>query len=248
MRYIKPAVAAGTHQHPGGADAAAGGLHAGDLAVFGVDGGGFGLLVDVHAVFGAPLGQAPDNGVMAHDAAGRMVHGPVDGKGDIFGDVQCRHHLFGLFGIDQMALHAVELGRGDGHAGRLHGRLAVHEVQVAAVVEHEIEVQLLGEHRPKVQRLLVKRNVVLRPLVGPHDRRVSAGTAEPDEALFNDGNIREAVLLRQVVGRGEPVQAAADDHRIVAGLESGLAAPQGLGFPEHTFSLHGYELESEWVK
>jgi hypothetical protein len=179
-------VAAGAHQHLVGVDFAAGGVHAGDLAAFGVDGGGFGVLVDVDAVLGAALGQPPDHGVVAHDAAGGVVHGPVDGKGDILGDVQGRHQFLGLLGVDEVAFHAVKLGGGDGHAGRLHGRFAVHQVQVAAVVEHQVEIQLLGEHRPQVQRLFVQRNVVLGALVGPHDGGVSAGAAEADVALLNN--------------------------------------------------------------
>jgi hypothetical protein len=223
---------------------AAGGVHAGDLAVFGVDGGGFGLLVDVHAVLGAAFGQPPDHGVVAHDAAGGVEHGAMDGKGDILGDVQRRHQFLGFLGVDEVALHAVELGGGDGHAGRLHGRFAVHQVEVAAVVEHQVEVQLLGQHRPQVQRLLIERHVVLGALVGPHDGRVAPGAAESDVALFNDGHIRDAVLLGQVIGRGQTVKAAADDHRIVAGLQSGFVAPQGLGFPEHTLSLNGYKMKN----
>ena len=38
--------------------------------------------------------------------------------------------------IDQVALHAVELRRCDGHAGGFHGGFAMHQVQVPAVVEH----------------------------------------------------------------------------------------------------------------
>ena len=193
--------------------------------------------MDVHAVFGAPLGQTPDHGIMAHDAAGGMVHGPVDGKGDILGDVQCRNHLFGLFGIDQVALNTVELSCGDGHAGRLHGRFAVHEVEITTVIEHEIEIQLFGEHRPKVQRLLVERYVILRPLVGPHDRRVSTGTAEPDEALLDDSDILHAMIAGQIVGRGEPVQTATDNDGVVA-------EPHGIGFPDSFFGKpqHGFPL------
>jgi hypothetical protein len=92
---------------------------------------------------------------MANDAAGGVVHGAVDGEGDILGDVQRRHQRLGLLGVDQVALHAVKLGRGDGHAGRFHGRFAVHQVQIAAVVEHQVEVEITGQDRPQVQRLFV---------------------------------------------------------------------------------------------
>jgi hypothetical protein len=185
---------------------------------------------------------------MAHDAAGGVEHGPMDGKGDILGDVQRRHQFLGFLGVDEVALHAVELGGGDGHAGRLHGRFAVHQVEVAAVVEHQVEVQLFGQHRPQVQGFLIERHIILRALVGPNDRRVAPGAAESDVALFNDGHIRDTVLLGQVISRGQTVKATADDHRIVAGLQSGFVAPQGLGFPEHTLSLHRYKMKNVWVK
>jgi hypothetical protein len=110
-----------------------------------MDGGGFGLLMDLHAMLGGAFGQTPDHGVMANDAAGGVEHGAVDGEGDILGDVQRRHQLLGFLGVDEVTLHAVKLGGGDGHAGRFHGRFAVHQVQVAAVVEHQVEVQLFGQ-------------------------------------------------------------------------------------------------------
>ena len=79
-----------------GVDTAPGGVHTGDLAVVGEDASGFGLLVDVHAVFGAPFGQAPNHGVMTDDATGGMVHGAVDRKGNILGNIQRRHQLLGF--------------------------------------------------------------------------------------------------------------------------------------------------------
>ncbi|MDZ7665617.1 MAG: hypothetical protein U5K27_09880 [Desulfotignum sp.] len=110
--------------------------HRGYLAVSGIDARGFGLLVNFHTHFGGPFGQAPDNRVMPHHTAGGMKHGPVDGKGNVFGNVQGRYQLLGLPGIDEMGFHPVELGGRYGHAGRVHGCLGMHEVEVAAVVEH----------------------------------------------------------------------------------------------------------------
>jgi hypothetical protein len=218
-------VSAGGHQDTFCVDFAPRCFHAGDFTALGVNGGGFGLLVDVHTMFGAAFGQTPDHGVMADDAAGGMEHGTVDGKGDIFGDVQRRHQFLGFLGIDEVAFHPMKLGCGDGHPGRFHSGFTVHQVQVAAVVEHQVEIQLLGQHRPQIQRFLIKRNVILGSLIGPDDGRVPAGTAEPDIAFFNDGHIRQPVFFGQEVCRGQPMQSAADDHGVIAGLEPFFLPP-----------------------
>ena len=63
------------------------------------------LLMDVHPLFGSTFGQSPDNSIMAHDAARRMVHGTVNRIGNVFRYVQGRHQFLALPGIYQMALN-----------------------------------------------------------------------------------------------------------------------------------------------
>jgi hypothetical protein len=173
------AVTAGGDQDPIGVDPAAGCFHTGDLAALGVDGGGFGVLVDVTPCLAQPLAKPQTTASWRTMPPGGWNMAPWMGKVMSSEMFKRRHQLLGFLGVDEVAFHAVKLGRGDGHAGRLHGRFAVHQVQVAAVVEHQVEIQLFGQHRPQVQRLLVKRYVILRALVGPHDGRVAPAPPNP---------------------------------------------------------------------
>ena len=198
--------------------------------------GHLGALVDVRAQLRGAAREPPDHGVVAHDPARGVEHAAEDGEARAVGDVQRRDEFLALLGVDQLAVHPVELGRRHVHAEGLQGRVAVGQVEVPAVVEHQVEVQLFGEQRPEVEGLLVERDVLLGALVGAHDGRVAAGRAAADEFFLDDGHVRDAVAARQEIGRGQPVQPAADDHGVVAGLEGGRF-PQPVEFEKHGLTL-----------
>ena len=77
---------------------------------------------------------------------------------------------------------------------------------------------------PQLQRELVEVRVRIEVIVGADDRRVAPGIAAAEPALFEHGDIGDAVLLRKIVGGGEAVTAAADDDDVVARLRR-RAAP-----------------------
>lgn len=83
----------------------------------------------------------------------RVVYSEIDNLKQLH--VQGRHELLALPGVDQAAVDPVELGGGHVHAEGLHGRVAVGQVEVAAVVEHQIEVQLPGEDRPQIESFFI---------------------------------------------------------------------------------------------
>ncbi len=192
--------------------------------------------MDVGAAFGRALGQPPDHCVVADDAAGGMIHPAEDGVPGPVGDVQGRDQFLALLGIEELALDAVELGRGHVEAHGLEGGFAVGQVEVAAVVEHQVEVEFPGQDRPEVEGLLVERDVLLGPLVGPDDGGVPSRAAETDVVLLDDGHVGDAVVPGQEIGGGQPVQSAADDDRIVCGFH-GRPGPESLRFSEHGMSL-----------
>jgi hypothetical protein len=136
-----------------------------------------------------------------------------------------------------MAFDAVKLRGANIHARGVHGRLAVHQVQVAAVVEHQVVVQLAGQNGPEIKGLLVKRHIFLGALVGAHDGGVPAGPAESDKILLQYGHVVHALLFGEVIGGGQAVQPAADDHRVIAGFETGLPTPKGFESPQHRCPL-----------
>ena len=70
--------------------------------------------------------------------------------------------------------------------------------------------------------MVVKRRAFLEQVVGADDGGVTAGVAAADPALLEHGDVGQAVLLGEVVGRAQAVAAAADDDGVVAGLGAAL--------------------------
>ncbi len=144
-----------------------------------------------------------------------MIHRAKNRIGDVRRDIKGRNHFLALFGIDQMAFHSVKLRGGHIHARRIHGGLAMHQVQVAAIEKHQIIIEFFRENGPEIEGFLVKGDILLGALVGPHDGRIAPGSAESQIAFFNDGHILDTVIPRQKIGCGQSMQAAPDDNRII---------------------------------
>ena len=73
----------------------------------------------------------------------------------------------------------------------------------------------------------VERDAFGVEIVGADDGRVPPGVAAADPPLFQHRDPRDAVRLREIVGRGEAMAAAAEDDRVVGLLRFGRA-PGGL--------------------
>ena len=71
--------------------------------------------------------------------------------------------------------------------------------------------------------MVVERGTLVEQVIGANDRGVAAGVAAADPALLEHGDVRQAVLLGQVVGSPQAVTAAPDDDGVVVGLRLGLA-------------------------
>ncbi len=94
----------------------------------------------------------------------------------------------------------------------------VREHHHAARRIHDIVVELPGETLPQLQRVFVERGRFLPEIVGAQDRRVAAGVAASKPALFHHRDIRQPVLLGQVIGGREAMAAGADDDHVVGRL------------------------------
>ena len=169
----------------------------------------------------APLRQPPHHRVVPHDPARRMVQPGLNRQPRTVRDVQPGNHLRALPRVEQLRPHAHEVVRAGRHPERAHRRLAVPQVEGAAVEEHEVEVEFVGQHGPEPQSLLVEAHVLGGALVRAHDRRVPPGPAEADVLRLEDRHVADAVVARQVVRGREAVHAAADDDGVVAALERG---------------------------
>src|SRR5471032_2174354 len=71
--------------------------------------------------------------------------------------------------------------------------------------------------------MLVEMRVGLEVIVRAHDGGIAAGVAAAQPAFFDDRDIRNAVVFREIVGGREPVAAAADDDDVVLGARLGTA-------------------------
>jgi len=97
------------------------------------------------------------------------------------------------------------------------------KVELPPLRQHHVEVELVAQVLPQSQRLLVEQRVAVDHVVGPDDRRVAAGIAAADIPFFDHPDAGDAVLLGKVVGGGQTMTAAADDHDVVSGLGLGIA-------------------------
>ena len=95
--------------------------------------------------------------------------------------------------------------------------------------EHEVEVELVRQALVQAHALAVERGALGRAVVRADDRRVPARRARADVRLLEDRHVADAVPLREVVRRREPVRPAADDDDLVAALQLGPRPPHPLG-------------------
>ncbi len=122
------------------------------------------------------------------------------------------------FGVQPVGVDAVELVGADAAHGLAHVAQGVGQVHHAALAEQEVVFELLRQDLPQLERVLVDRRALVPQVVGPDDRGVPGHVAAGQPALFQHGDVGHPVVLGQVVGGGQTVSAAADDHDVVGGL------------------------------
>ena len=111
----------------------------------------------------------------------------------------------------------------DNAAKHLHVVLVVRQIDHAALAEHHIEIDLLAQALPQLHRFFVECGALVPQVVRAHDGGIAAGVAAADPAALNHRHIGDAMLFCQVIGRGQSVAAAADNHDLVALLGFGFA-------------------------
>src|SRR5690606_13411706 len=103
--------------------------------------------------------------------------------------------------------------------------LVMSQIQGTAMAHHDVVVELAAKSLPQFERVIVDRRALVEEVVGADDRRVPPGIAAADPALLHHRDIGQPMLPGEVVGSGEAMPAAANDHRLVKGL--GLRAAPG---------------------
>ncbi len=220
---------AGDDPDPRRADEAPGGLHAlHGAARVAADPRDLAVLDDVDpARVGAP-GIAPRHRVVARRAAAALQGRAQHRIAQVGRDVQRRAEGLGLLRAQPLVVDAVETVRVDVALEALDVVGVVREHHHAPRRVHDVVVQLARQGLPELERVLVDRRALVVEIVGPDDRGVAAGVAAPEPSLLEHGDVGHPVLLGEVIGGGEAVPAAADDHRVVAHLRlrrAPLAAP-----------------------
>ena len=155
---------------------------------------------------------------MARRAAAALQRGAEHRVAQARVDVERRAEGLGVFGrqpfvVDAVAAVGVDVALRDLHI--VHG---VGEHHHAARREHDVVVEDLREVLPHLHRVVVEAGALVEEVVGTDDGGVAAGVAAADPTLLEHSDAGETVLGGEVIGRPEPMAAAADDDRVVLGL------------------------------
>ena len=144
-----------------------------DAAAGDVDPGHLRVLVDLDALlFGSP-GVAPDDRVVADDAARRMPERGEDREPRLLREVERRRELPDLLGEDHLRVDAHELVRLGAHAQAGDRELRVRERQVAVLAEQHVEAEIDRQPLVELHRLVVERDALRRAVVRADDRGVA---------------------------------------------------------------------------
>ena len=194
------------------------GLHRFDAAIANQQVLYFGQLVDFHAALGRLLGVAPGHRVVACgcavDVPQASQHRQVTGV-----EVEAGHQFTNLLAVDHFGTTAEVLVDLGALAEGAHGSVGVRQGELAALGIHDVEVELVRQVLEHAHRFCIKAPALAGEVVGADYRRVARGIAAAQVGLFQHGDIGDAVILGQVVGDGQAVAAAADDHHVIAWFE-----------------------------
>ena len=190
-------------------------LHPRHPAAFRADAGDLALLDDVHPHGRARPRIAPGHRVVPRGAGARLPE-PAEGRVARPVEVDDRHKLLHPLGADELGRHALQRVGMRGAPVAAHLVLGLRQHDHAARAEHDVVIQILAQPLVEVARLLVDRGGRVLEIVRPDDRRVPPRVAAAKPALLDHRDIGDAVVLAEVIGRGQPVTAGADDDHLVA--------------------------------
>ena len=207
----------------------AGGLDAGAAPVLDDEARDLAILDDVDAEGIRRPGIAPGHGVMARRAGPALQQPAPDGKARIRREIeigQKLHHLAAVeeLGVDAVEAHDIALARQD---IELRGAMGQHAL--AALRQHDVEVEGMGQPLPELQGEFEELGVAVDHVVRAHDGGVAPDIAGADIAALDHGDIGHAVIGGEVIGGRQPMAAAPDDHRVIAGLRRRRAPGAGPG-------------------
>ena len=126
------------------------------------------------------------------------------------------HDLQAFLGLQEFGGHVAAVLQGDRLAQGGQVVLALGDHQVAALPEEDLVAQLGGHVLVHGDAFLGQADVLLGGPLLADAAAAAAGRSAADVVLLQDHDVLQA-LLGQFVGRGQAVDAAADDHRVGGG-------------------------------
>ena len=178
--------------------------------------------LDAHGVAGVAV--TLHHFIMPDGSPGRMVERGEYGEPRPVGHIHRRHHAPQFVPVDHAAVDAHQPVVLCAYSQAGNRGVSVRQREMPALVEIQFPVQFFGEAFVEAKRRVVESDAGKGAVVGAQNRRVAGAVSAPDIALLQQRYFANAVDLAQVISRGEPMNARADDGHIVGGLE-GMPAP-----------------------
>src|SRR5699024_3149650 len=211
-----------------GGDRSAVRLHADDLVADAFDAGDLAVLDDVDAHLISLAGERLRDVIVLGDAGPRLEGRSHDRVAQVVADVDDRADLLDLGRVEPFGVDAVECVRVHPPLRIAHVLEGVGEVEHAALGEQEVVVEFVRQLFPELEGGLVDRRRFVPEVVRADDRRVPGHVSPGQPAALDDRDVPHPVVLRQVVGGGQAVSAAAADDVFVGLLRFGVV-PQEVG-------------------
>src|SRR5262249_42200518 len=159
-----------------GRDTPAGGLDPHYACAVARDADDLAVLDDVDAGGRSTARITPGDSVVA-DRAATPLQKPAEYRVAAVVEVDERHQLLDLLPAQRLVVDALQSHTVCATGKQVALRLAVEQVERAALADHRVEVELTLEPFPKLQRMIVETHIGGLEVIGAHDRRVAPDVA-----------------------------------------------------------------------
>jgi hypothetical protein len=180
--------------------------------------------------------EAPGDGVVARGSAAGLVEAAEDGETRLL-EIEVGDDLADPLGIQKDRIIPLISYCISAPCIGVALAVGVEQVDDAALGMHHVVVEVGLEPFPELQRMGVEFRVSGQAVVGADNGGVPAHVAAAKVALLQHRDIGKAMFFREIMRRGQPVTAAADDDdvigvarcRVAPGRAPALVPGQALG-------------------
>ena len=175
-------------------------------------------LDDVHSKRIAGTTERKDDSVVTRDAAATLERRAHHWVARLGGDINDRAELFDGVGVEPLSIHTVEAIGIDATNALALVMQVVGQIEHATLREEDVVIELFFPAFPELERVLVHGCALVPEVVRANDRRVAHGVAVADPAALDDRDVRQAMILGEVVRGREAMQTATDDDGVIRRL------------------------------